>query len=290
MRSEQERNVAAMAITCANIRKKFKAWNGSRASRSNQDQLAVDLAVDLLVGDEHNAQGLGAALQRVFGITKEQLRRRELRKQVLEKETMMLARMPASYGPAAPKDLEFLVRYFHTKCSLVEPDKERAFQYTRKKAVVRGKRRQIVCQRKLLLGTRREAAEEAKRSSIVKEWEARNGESLSLDVIQSCICSCIRMATVRQCVCKYCTGMTFRLAAWNSLRNSWHQQPAGGCKCHGCMDPERRARFMRASKSSEDFMVQVCCEKESWPGCELPHTPGVVPEFFPLRCCKVRVC
>jgi hypothetical protein len=289
MGTMQERDRAAMVLTCKNIRMKFKAWNKSRAQRSNEEQLVVDLAVDLLVSDDHNTEELGAALQRVFGITKEQRRRREWRKQLLDGRPMAVARMPASSGPAAPKDLEFLVEYFHFKCSLVEPDKERAFKYTRKTAVIRGQQRKIMCHRKLLLGTRQEAAEEAKRSSIVQEWEARNNEPLSLAVIQSCICACIRQATVRQCVCKYCTSMSYRLTAWNTLRDSWHQQRAGGCKCPGCMDPNRRARFRKASKSSEEFMSQVCCEKESWPGCEYPHTPGVVPEFFPLRCCKVRV-
>ena len=70
-----------------------------------------------------------------------------------------------------------------------------------KTGMYRGKKVAVQCHRMLVYGTRREAAEEFLRSETYKQWEKSVCSTLSVDVVQSRMCTCMKQATVRECAC-----------------------------------------------------------------------------------------
>ena len=79
-----------------------------------------------------------------------------------------------------------------------------------------------------------------------------------------------------------CVEFRYLLKAWHSLRQEWHRVTP--CRCSGCRGPRYEA-YRQASKSLSDFRRLISCARQPYPHLVLPHLPGEIPEFYPLKCC-----
>ena len=118
-----------------------------------QDML--DVISSVVMSEEIGTERLSAAVERVFGISRnQQVRGTTLARQHASQETsaISLTRQPQSYGPKAKLDLDFVWNWFHNDCDqeldcdLITVDKSRKGFYSRRSFRCAGKLRRLVCQ------------------------------------------------------------------------------------------------------------------------------------------------
>jgi hypothetical protein len=274
-----------MWLSIVNIRRKISNLNAIK-NKTADEQLQMDIAVWMLVGDEHFEQRRGMSLNRCFGVTKAQFNRwKERQARGFAGSGSGMPKRPHSIGQSVPKDLTFVTEWFHTDCPCVSVNKERDRDYIAKPEMHRGQRVYVKCHPMLIHGTKKFAAESFLLSETYGQYVKTTGGELSLAVVQACMCTCMKSATVRQCVCPVCTEFEYALSAWDTQRLLWHVQEQ--CSCDGCAVTDRFSKYMLLSKSPHAFMDGMCCAKQEWPGLVLPHTPDAIPSFRCLSCCKV---
>ena len=147
--AEAKNNSRVVQIVCLNIRSLFlnSGTGGGTCEKTLQDML--DFISSVVMSEEIGTERLSAAVERVFGISRnQQVRGTTLARQHASQETsaISLTRQPQSYGPKAKLDLDFVWNWFHNDCDLITVDKSRKGFYSRRSFRCAGKLRRLVCQ------------------------------------------------------------------------------------------------------------------------------------------------
>ena len=176
-------------------------------------------------------------------------------------------------------DSDFLYELIHTKCPLVELDRSKKGRWKKKRIKVGDTPlRHSNCMQHVRSGTKDEIVDWVLHSEELDGYRRRNPEvRVCRDLIQRCICPCIKAAKTAECACPICFDFRSRLKVFNKCMVSIRKDNPCGC----CL-PE--SKFVEATKNSTLFCRNVCCAKEKFPGLEMPHNKGFTPSFFPLRC------
>ena len=275
----------AIELVIANLRSRFLSLGMGAGAKSTEEQTALDCVSAAIMSEEIASRRLSSALTRNFGITrKQQLRGLSLLRHTAKsgKIQLRIPRQAHSYGAKAKKNLDFVFRWFHDDCPLIEIDKTRRNAYRKKIVKVAGKRRRLSCQRRIMNATKCQAAQSFLQSAAYASWKKQNPSmSLPLKTVQRCICACMKPATVTECACPTCVEFRYLIKAWRQQRTQWHRDP---CTCDGCTGP-RFTAYMTASESTSAFLNEVLCTRRPLPHLALPHLPDHIPEFFSLCCC-----
>lgn len=176
-------------------------------------------------------------------------------------------------------DSDFLYELIHTKCPLVELDRSKKGRWKKKKIRVGDTPlRHSNCMQHVRSGTKDEIVDWVLHSEELDGYRQRNPHvRICRDVIQRCICPCIKPAKTAECACPICFDFRSRLKVFNKCMVSMRKE--NPCEC--CL-PE--SKFVEATKNSTLFCRNVCCAKAKFPGLEMPHNKQFTPSFFPLCC------
>jgi hypothetical protein len=114
----------------------------------------LDTLSACIMSDDVVAGGMSSAMQRELNMSKRQQERGLTVRHTWGLESdkpsshpqLRQSMMPHSYGPKALKDLDFVYDWFHNECPIVDIDKSRKFEYTKKVIFCAGKSRWLDCQ------------------------------------------------------------------------------------------------------------------------------------------------
>ena len=208
-------------------------------------------------------------------------------KRIIDGKICHLKRSPHTRGKRKPKDQRWIYNWFHNNCDKVTPDKSRpqVLKGKRVSILLNGNRHKVKCVRHVMEGHKLELVKSFLSSAEYKQWQSDNdGESLTPHFVQTCICPCMSKAKVNECACKICTEFTSALTALKQMREQVRRYKK--CRCAGCSNPASFEKYNQTIQDPQKFRANVCCPKQSYPHLVLPHTPGVIPSFYPLKCCK----
>lgn len=283
--TEIDNDEAAVKLILANLRSRFLSLSLGTGSKSKEAVVILDCVAAAAMSEEIVTNRLQSAVTRVLGITRQQQTRglALLRENSTEGNLQLcIPRQAHSYGKKAKKDLDFVYRWFHEDCDLVEIDKSRRNAYSRKLAKVAGKQRRLTCQRRIMNATKTQLAQNFLESATYATWtQTHPGMALQIRTVRACICPCMKEATLTECACPCCVEFRYLIKAWREQRKQWHSVP---CTCDGCTGPKFSA-YWEASSSTSAFLAALLCPRQKYAHLALPHMPDEIPEFFALSCC-----
>jgi len=268
-------------------------------NNAKEVQSVMDVLSGVMMMNGPPPKGMKSALRRVTGFTKAMLTRgdalgkegrsnpAELKKGAVCK----LKRSPHSSGKRKKRDMLWVYHWFHNECPLVSPDKSRKEEMKGRLSTIKidGRKISVTCRRSVVDGDKNDMVQSFLASSDYKQWLVENpGDELAKSSVQKCICPCMSKAKVNECSCKICSEFQSALGAWHKQREVWHKQEK--CTCPGCSDKTAFAPYRKASQDVSKFRAAVCCPKQDYPHLKLPHQPDIMPQFYPLKCCKESAC
>jgi hypothetical protein len=242
-------------------------------------------------------EGKVNAFMRVTGFTRNMIERGNIlrsRKSIspmqLQKSlSFTIPRRPHSFGAKQKKSMKWVYDWFHDteKNTMIYVDKRRPEHLKGKYARIRidGEILKVNCVRHFMDGHKQDLAQLFLNSPEYRNWQDMfPGQRMCKSSVQAAICPCMRPAKVTECACKVCTEMEAVIRAWAVQRALWHKHDK--CSCPGCVDPKKKAEYMRASKGLRAFRDVCLCAKIAFPHLALPHLPDMIPEFRSIACCK----
>ena len=324
-RSAAQRDASANSWVLGNVRNFMQQLSTMCSTGGNIPaplQQAKDVLSLVLMGTQVPPPGLTNAIRRVTGFSRSMVEKGSRLASVgfstpqaiaSGGRVVKLSRAPHSRGQRTKQDWKWVYDWFHHECPDVHLDKDRNIKLNGGRSVfINGKKLKVVCQKRVAYKTKEELTKAFFDSRKYKEWEQRNpAQSMGFSTVRRLICPCISAATVKECVCRFCTEFTYALKAWHTQRGPW-QENDGPCPCPGCSDPTRfkvcvhytRAahaatcstatithahthahRFCALSASVQELRRLSLCPKQSYKELILPDEPGNVPQFYALKCC-----
>ena len=278
---EQLRNdLKATQILLGNIKAACKSLTRC-GNLSTEEQTILDVLSAAMMSDRILELKLMSSVLRIVGLSRTQQyrgleliqkRKKDSTNEEKTKLAIRIKRQPHSHGPKSKKSLDFIFNWFHNDCPLVEVDKSRKSSYKNYMVQCAGKKRKLTCQLHVLNGTKFEAAKSFLASDVYRNWQKQTGLEIPHKTVQSCICVCMKQATIHECCCPVCVEFKYLLKAWDTQRKVWHKEKK--CECSGCNGPKRFA-YKEASKSITNFQFVVCCPRKKYPHLTLPHLPGI---------------
>ena len=267
----------------------------TQGNRPEHLQQMLDSVCGMLTAFGPPDKGLTAAVMRVTGIRKNQWNRgctlqddaAPLNLSAKKNTGLKRRRAPQSFGPKQKRNMRWVYDWFHEHCDLVTPDKSRPAKLkgVRVRKTIGDEVIRVECVPHIRTGHKKDLVDNFFKSDAYRLWQKENeGDALSERAVQHCICPCIKTSAVNECACRICTEFGHALEAWHLQRKKWHTKTK--CKCKGCRDPAKFEVFQQASENPSTFRAAVCCAKKKYPHLTLPHQPGIVPEFYELKCCK----
>ena len=286
---EAHNDSAVVQVILNNLKSTFLRLSMGQGSKSQEAVIMLDCLAAAVMSEEVASGRLQMAMTRVLGITQKQQRRglslvqeNATNEKLNEKLTLFIPRHAHSHGSKAKKDLDFVYRYFHDDCDLVEIDKSRRNEYQRKLVIVAGKTRRLNCQRRIMKATKIQLTQHFLDSAVYSTWmKHHHGMVLPAKTVQACICPCMKPATLVECACPTCVEFRYLIQAWREQRKKWHKVP---CSCDGCTGPRYKA-YREASESPSVFLAALLCPRQKYAHLTLPHMPDEIPDFFALSCC-----
>ena len=273
---------AAAAQLLSNLRSFVTDKLATRGPRPTALQAKANVLAEALVSDDLNV----AAAIRLTGLSRNELSKgKNAAKDNAERGRHEQTLLPERAVRKDAVDLDWVWEWFHTHCPNVEPDKSRKFAYSKKRAKVAGKVRDLVCELRILKAPRFEVVEDFLNSPEYANFVKETGLSLHPKTVLKCICPCMKEDKRHECACPICTSMHHRLDAWNKQRSGWHSDDAP-CSC-GLDCSNSSSAWRQASRGFGAFMDAVACRRQSHPGLELPHAPDSPPLLRCVECCTM---
>lgn len=279
----------ALYLLLRNLRNFVSNRSTGAGTKTKEHQQQLDTIAAAMISTDIFDGKLVSAVERLTGFTRVQQHRglnlaeqnRQLLMQANDKQLLGIKRKANASGSRSKLDLDWIYKWFHEDCPLVDVDKTRRQCYKRKLFSFNGTQRRLDCQRRIISGKKQDAIKSFLESDKYSHWLRQTGRTIHPKTVGSCICPCIKEAKPVECACPVCVEFRYLLSAWNEQRKKWHATP---CKCPGCTGP-RFGEYMAASQSTTHFKQALCCKRQPYPHLKLPHLPGEIPHFYPLRCC-----
>ena len=253
-----------------------------KGTLTNVEQTFLDVLSQTMMSQEIIDRRLQCSVERVVGLNRRQqiqgLQLLEAERKSGVKESR-IKRQAHSHGPKTKKNLDFVFDWFHNDCPMVQVDKSRKTKYKNYTVTCAGKKRVLCCEPHILTGTKFEVAKCFLASDVYSNWRKNTGFELPQKAVESCICVCMKQATIHECCCPVCVEFRFLLEAWESQRKIWHKEQK--CECTGCTGPKFSA-YRQASWSTASFKNTVCCPKKKYAHLALPYLPSTHQIFCSL--------